>query len=508
MRWLTALLFPFALGLGPIQAAPLRVTTWNLNFRPVALASPADTRRLAEIASILESLNADMVLLQEVPDRETCEKLAALLQTARYQVAVCSAFTDVSGHKLSQVAILTRQSVVASGTESWKPEKSIAPPGGFAWVAVRRGATTIVACSVQLKENTTNDDPERDTQINILTRELAAGQLVQLARSIERDLDARPTATLIGGSLNTDPDQPEFVSENTLRLFQDDGFKSAWNDLPLPDRITRPGDGRVPDATSDYILVRGASFLGTPIVVPSDVSNHLPVTGNVVVPMAAPVAVAPAIPAPPTRWLRPWLLGPAVALPLLFVVWWFTARKRFYSPARLGAAGRERLLVFPDEETDAPAGGGRTREDTAAGLPLGSLEGDPAQFQILTLERRALAAEERAARATEMMRRGLIPHLARLMKDRLFHGVASQRAQLLAMQQAGAVRVAELEQRLAAIQIQLQTRLGSYEKRIAELEQEVAAKDQANRELLAARARMLKQALEDTRAQQEETQKF
>ena len=128
---MTALLFPFALGLNPVQAAPLRVTTWNLNFRPATLASPADPRRLAEIASILESLNADIVLLQEVPDRETCEKLAALLPTARYQVAVCSAFTDVSGHKLPQVAILARQSVVASGTETWKPEKSIARRWGL-----------------------------------------------------------------------------------------------------------------------------------------------------------------------------------------------------------------------------------------------------------------------------------------------------------------------------------------------------------------------------------------
>ena len=118
------------------------------------------------------------------------------------------------------------------------------------------------------------------------------------------------------------------------------------------------------------------------------------------------------------------------------------------------------------------------------------------------MEKRALAAEQRAAHATEIVRKGLIPHLARLMKDKLFYGVASQRAQLLKMQQAGAAQVAELEQRLMRIQSQLQNRLTAYERRIAELEQEVSAREQANRELLAARVQMVKQTLEAAKSRE------
>jgi hypothetical protein len=112
------------------------------------------------------------------------------------------------------------------------------------------------------------------------------------------------------------------------------------------------------------------------------------------------------------------------------------------------------------------------------------------------LEKRAAAAEQRARQATDLVRQGLIPHLARLMKDRLFRGVFSQRAQLLLTQEAGAGQVAELEQRLAKIQSQMQNRFGAYERRIAELEKEVTAKERINRELLQAKATLMRQEQE------------
>src|ERR1051326_7857154 len=99
MRRLIAFLVPVAFGLVGARAAPLRITTWNLDSKPLSLAAPVDARRLADIAATLETLNADVVLLQSVPDRETCERLSALLPGGRYQVAACSAFADTSGHK-------------------------------------------------------------------------------------------------------------------------------------------------------------------------------------------------------------------------------------------------------------------------------------------------------------------------------------------------------------------------------------------------------------------------
>ena len=68
------------------------------------------------------------------------------------------------------------------------------------------------------------------------------------------------------------------------------------------------------------------------------------------------------------------------------------------------------------------------------------------------------------------------------------------------------MQVAELERRLVRVQTRLQGRLTAYERRIAELEKEIAAKDQANRELLAARKPMMKQAQEAAFVREEETQ--
>jgi hypothetical protein len=94
------------------------------------------------------------------------------------------------------------------------------------------------------------------------------------------------------------------------------------------------------------------------------------------------------------------------------------------------------------------------------------------------------------------------------MKDRLFRGVASQRAHLLLTQQAGATQVAELEQRLVKIHSQMQKKFGAYERRIAELEKEVLAKEQINRELLEAKAQTMKQELVTARIREAETQRI
>src|SRR5256884_2775716 len=489
MRRLIALLF--LLGVSQIHAEPLRVTTWNLNFSPQAPASETNEKRLANIASVLNSLKADVILLQEVPDRRTCERLAALLKPSRYQTATCSAFTDLSGHDLPQVAVLTRKPVAAAWTEPWAPEGLIAPPGGLAFAAIRHDTGLVIVYSVQLRNNATSVDFERDTQINILKRELSTAQLLQHARSIEARLTNLAAAIIIAGSLNTNPEESQFVSENTLRLLEQAGFKSAFDGAPSKNRVTRRVTGQYAAATVDYVFAKRANFLGNPNILASKLSGHLPVTCDLVVKSAASV--------PKTPSLNPLMI--AALLPDS-VGWWFASRKKFFSPAPVADSNPRGLLSSPAEGKNQLAALEFPEEK---GTTVSNLEQDtatsPAQSQIQFLKKRALAAEQRAERATELVRKGLIPHLARLMKDTLFYGVASQRAHLLKMQQTGAVQVAELEQRLVKIQSQLQGRLTAYERRIAELEKEVSNKDQANRELLAARIQMVKQTLEAVKSQ-------
>jgi hypothetical protein len=78
------------------------------------------------------------------------------------------------------------------------------------------------------------------------------------------------------------------------------------------------------------------------------------------------------------------------------------------------------------------------------------------------------------------MRQALIPHLARLMMDRLVQALMSQRRQLLQTQSTGTEELAALEQRLAGLQDAYAARLKSYQVKVADLEQRLAARQEEN----------------------------
>jgi len=113
---------------------------------------------------------------------------------------------------------------------------------------------------------------------------------------------------------------------------------------------------------------------------------------------------------------------------------------------------------------------------------------------------RALAAERRAAATGQAMRTALIPHMARWLMNKLVRGLAMQRKQLLETQKKAEQELAELEQRLSAVQAPLEDRLKAYEQRIAELEKGLNAKGEENRELIKATIAMAKKKLEQERS--------
>ncbi len=82
------------------------------------------------------------------------------------------------------------------------------------------------------------------------------------------------------------------------------------------------------------------------------------------------------------------------------------------------------------------------------------------------------------------LRASLIPHLARLMMDRVVLKLLSQRSQLLDAQQKAVAEMNELEERLEKVHAPLQDRLRAYEQRIHELEKQLVRKGEENRELI------------------------
>ncbi|MEO6002527.1 MAG: hypothetical protein ABIZ04_12315 [Opitutus sp.] len=85
-------------------------------------------------------------------------------------------------------------------------------------------------------------------------------------------------------------------------------------------------------------------------------------------------------------------------------------------------------------------------------------------------QKRAMEAEGKAERAHEAIRTGALGW----MRDKVFHTMFHQRAELLSAQKSAETGILDLEQRLEQLHAPLQERITTYEQRIAELDQELA----------------------------------
>ena len=109
-----------------------------------------------------------------------------------------------------------------------------------------------------------------------------------------------------------------------------------------------------------------------------------------------------------------------------------------------------------------------------------------------TWQQRALAAEEKVAKAHDAIRSGVVAQL----KDKAVSSLVSQRSDMMNAQQAAAAEMAELDRRLSELHTPLQDRLRAYEGKIADLEKALAAKGEENRELIKAKIELMRKQLE------------
>lgn len=287
LRWLIVWL---ALGLG-LQAndlQELRVLTWNLNWFPgaargVPTSPDQEASRIAAVAAALRQASADVVILQEVRDAAACRALAVALQPQRYELSICSQFKDFGGMPgLQQLAILSKHPAARAVAVRWSSFGVADPPRGFVHALYQIGNCALLVYGVHLKSNLTQGDVLRDRQLNMLKRELAADQLLQHQREQARHLSQ--AVVVVGGDFNTNADQEEFLSEQTLALFHQAQFRSGFEGLAREARVTLPGSGRHADATFDYLFVKPAEAAGGPWMVTSEASDHRPVLRSLKLP--------------------------------------------------------------------------------------------------------------------------------------------------------------------------------------------------------------------------------
>jgi len=272
---------------GGDEVESIRVTTWNLQWFPSgsqAEAPPSEqTRRIEDAALVIRTLNPDIVLLQEVRDYEACARLGEAIRPAAYQVAICSAFKEPfqRGIGRQQVAILSKYQAQAAWTEQWKARDGIDPPRGFAFAWFKVGKTDIGIYSLHLKSNSVVRGI-RDVEMtkNIRKREVAVEQLLAHASDVIGLRIPSIRSIIIGGDFNTNQDQEIFGNENTLRFLWNAGYQCGFEGVPLDQRITHPGSHGYPDATFDYLFSKGTHV--RPTITPSSVSDHFPVTFDIV----------------------------------------------------------------------------------------------------------------------------------------------------------------------------------------------------------------------------------
>jgi len=220
-----------------------------------------------------------VLVIQEIRDLKTCKRLAEACLPLNLEVLVCSAFKEGFGESpgQQQVAILSKSSADGAWAEKWKTVGVVDPPRGFAFAVIPFEKAQIAVYSVHLKSNLVKGNSDRENQLNILKRELAAEQVVSHSTAMLKDY-SRLSGFIAAGDFNTNRDQDLFVSEKTLQTFKEAGYLDWSAALPRKERVTHPGSGKYPDATFDYIFSKGLKQKGATEILHTKVSDHRPVT--------------------------------------------------------------------------------------------------------------------------------------------------------------------------------------------------------------------------------------
>jgi hypothetical protein len=444
------------------------------------------------MATVLKAYDPDVIVLEGVNDRNACQRLAGLMKPATFQFAQFTAFRGTSNAPVTgPAAVLARKVAGSVRSLDWKSAGQIESAGGFAFVPLAVGTNPVWLYLAQFVDSPAARTNLRIAEINARKRETGAQYLLHHTRWIESALGNSLATILILGNLGEG--SALWPGDNSVQFLRQGGFQAN----PLSESV---------DPTAKpfpQLFARNARFDGAPQTpTPKDFEIGPVVYELVIQPPPAPTTVVPATePMVTTRgrlagapqWSLPvderllWVAAPVAGALVLFLLLllpfrWLAWRRnrRAWVPPR--AATNAVVVDFASEqETPAALEPGR---DAVAELG----DGGPADWQG-----RAGNAEGRDQKASAV-REGLMAQLVRLMRDKIFQGLNSQRAHLIDSHVSGTMQVLELEERLEKIQSQFQARLDDRERRVVELEKELAAKEKFIEEHTKAKLRLASRA--------------
>ena len=224
-----------------------------------------------ELKAFAEGLRAegvpDILLVQEIRDRATCDAFAAKLG-GDLGTAVCSDFWyNPTNRSLQQLAIFSRHPCVAAGFERWAAADFVYPPRGFAWAVFDVRGRRVACFDVHLKSNYVPEgqDEAKQSVLNRLKREISARQLASRIGEIaaaNAGPDGAAPAVVVAGDFNVASEDPRFAGETTLQTMLEAGLESAFAGIPESERPTLPASERYPAVVFDHVFTRG---LGKPL---------------------------------------------------------------------------------------------------------------------------------------------------------------------------------------------------------------------------------------------------
>ena len=216
---------------------------------------------LQRIAALIDSLRADIVLLQEV-DRNTTrsgkvDQPATLSRLTGLHAAFGNSL-DFQGGEYG-IAILSRWPISFDTTV----RLPVVPPqersgGSYEPRAALR--VIIDAPSGPLAVVNTHLDPTGDDHWR--------RQEVRTVLAIVASLRGRGVPTLMGGDLNS---TPESATQDTVRTA---GLRDAWTTCGQGSGLTYPADSSV--KRIDYLYLSGSATCTSAVVVRTDASDHRP----------------------------------------------------------------------------------------------------------------------------------------------------------------------------------------------------------------------------------------
>jgi hypothetical protein len=430
----------------------------------------AHVRRLSQIADTVRPADADLVVIDGIPNRSHALKLAALLKPATYQLAVFSTFPNTNANRPTPASttILSKRPPFGARSAEWRATGQIALPGGFAFAGFRSGTNAFCFYAADLPGDGASSLSAAGDPLASRRRELAAQYLAHHIQWLGSTLSNQFTAFCVIGDFVADPKTGRL--ENAGRALQQSGF-GAW----LAPSVPEPGSP-MPSPYS-ALLARNVSLHSAPTILAQRTLRQ-PVCVYEINAGGKPGTIAAGSMAgrTPKAARTPGAMVVSIWLGMILVVCavtagiWRALRRGNPGPGIFRQTNSSQLVLDVDEVPPASAPGT-----------------DPLRVEAEMWQARARDAEQRVEETHAHVRAGMLQRMQALFRDHLVTWLSAQRGKLLASHDSGVQQVLELEERLQRIQGNFQEQLRGRDQRITELEQEIQAKEKLIRKLLLAR---------------------